>query len=83
MSVVQELLEQIEKGINYAQLNEDFTKKGEILELKDGVATVIGLDNVMFSEIVLFENGLKGLVLDLSADGVGVLVLGDYSSLKQ
>ena len=83
MSVVQELLEQIEKGINHAQLNEDFTKKGEILELKDGVATVIGLDNVMFSEIVLFENGLKGLVLDLSADGVGVLVLGDYSSLKQ
>ena len=83
MSVVQDLLQQIEKGINHAQLNEDFTKKGEILELKDGVATVIGLDTVMFSEIVLFENGLKGLVLDLSADGVGVLVLGDYSSLKQ
>ena len=56
MSVVQDLLQQIEKGINHAQLNEDFTKKGEILELKDGVATVIGLDTVMFSEIVLFEN---------------------------
>ena len=46
MSVVQDLLQQIEKGINHAQLNEDFTKKGEILELKDGVATVIGLDTV-------------------------------------
>ncbi len=68
--MIQELLQQIEQGINHAQLNEDFIKRGEILELKDGVATVIGLDNVMFSEIVVFENGLKGLVLDLSVDGV-------------
>lgn len=81
--MIQELLQQIEQGINHAQLNEDFIKRGEILELKDGVATVIGLDNVMFSEIVVFENGLKGLVLDLSVDGVGVLVLGEYSTLKQ
>jgi F-type H+-transporting ATPase subunit alpha len=53
------------------------------LELKDGVATVTGLDEVKSSEIVLFENGVKGLVLDLTTDGAGVLVLGDYSSLKQ
>lgn len=83
MSVVQELLQQIEKGIVDAHLDVEFGKKGEILELKDGVATVIGLDNVMFSEIVMFDNGVKGLVLDLSPEGVGVLVLGDYSSLKQ
>lgn len=83
MSVVQDLLKQIEAGIAGAQLDVDFSKKGEIVELKDGVATVIGLDNVMFSEIVSFANGTRGLVLDLSADGVGVLVLGDYSTLKQ
>lgn len=83
MSVVQDLLKQIEAGIAGAQLDVDFSKKGEIVELKDGVATVIGLDNVMFSEIVSFANGSRGLVLDLSADGVGVLVLGDYSTLKQ
>jgi F0F1-type ATP synthase alpha subunit len=46
-------------------LKEEFNKKGEILEIKDGVATVIWLEEVTFSEIVLFENGTKGLVLDL------------------
>lgn len=83
MSVVNDLLKQIEAGIAGAGLDVEFAKKGEILELKDGVATVIGLDNVMFSEIVVFENGVKGLVLDLSQETIGVLVLGDYSGLKQ
>ncbi len=83
MSVIQDLLQQIEAGIDQAKLNDSFQKKGEILELKDGVATVTGLDEVKSSEIVLFENGVKGLVLDLTTDGAGVLVLGDYSSLKQ
>jgi F0F1-type ATP synthase alpha subunit len=40
------------------------------LEIKDGVATVTGLQSVAFSEIVLFENGMKGLVLDLLKDTV-------------
>jgi len=83
MWVIQELLSQIEVGIQKAQLNDDFLKRWEILELKDGVATVVGLDNVMFSEIVVFDNGVKGLVLDLAVDGVWVLVLWDYSTLKQ
>ena len=83
MGVIQDLLWQIEIGINQAQLNDDFLKRGEILELKDWVATVIWLDNVMFSEIVVFDNWIKWLVLDLSVDGVWVLVLWDYSQLKQ
>ena len=83
MSVVQDLLGQIELGINQAQLNDDFLKRWEVLELKDWVATVIWLDTVMFSEIVVFDNGIKWLVLDLSVDGVWVLVLWDYSQLKQ
>jgi F-type H+-transporting ATPase subunit alpha len=53
------------------------------LEIKDGVATVTGLQSVAFSEIVLFENGMKGLVLDLLKDTVGVLILGDFATLMQ
>ena len=83
MSVVQDLLGQIELGINQAQLNDDFLKRWEVLELKDWVATVIWLDTVMFSEIVVFDDGIKWLVLDLSVDGVWVLVLWDYSQLRQ
>jgi len=83
MQVVKEILERIEQDIKNADIGDSFSKKGEILELKDGVATVVGLDDAMFSEIVEFENGIKGLVLDLSNDSVGVLVLGDYSKLRQ
>ena len=75
MDIVSDILKKIEKDLDSKDLKEQFSKKGEILELKDGVATVIGLDNAMFSEIVEFENGTKGLVLDLSPDTVGVLVL--------
>lgn len=70
MTIVEDILKRIEKDLDGKDLKQQFSKKGEILELKDGVATVIGLDNAMFSEIVEFENGVKGLVLDLSPDSV-------------
>jgi F-type H+-transporting ATPase subunit alpha len=79
MSVTQELLAKIEEHINATSLQDEFSKKGEILEIKDGVATVIGLEEVSFSEIVEFENGTKGLVLDLLKESVGILILGDYA----
>jgi F-type H+-transporting ATPase subunit alpha len=78
-----DLLQKIQETIKKADLKATFSKKGEILELRDGVATVIGLDNAMFSEIVEFEDGTKGLVLDLAYDKVSILVLGDAISLKQ
>jgi F-type H+-transporting ATPase subunit alpha len=78
-----ELLQKIQESIEKADLTATFSQKGEILELRDGVATVVGLDNAMFSEIVEFEDRTKGLVLDLSYDKVGVLVLGDATTLKQ
>jgi len=65
-----DLLQKIHESIKKADLKRTFSKKGEILELRDGVATVVGLDNAMFSEIVEFEDTTKGLVLDLSADKV-------------
>ena len=83
MSIAQELLQKIEEQIASTSLKEEFSKKGEILEIKDGVATVIGLEDVAFSEIVEFENGVKGLVLDLLKEYVGILVLGDYTGLQQ
>lgn len=83
MSIVQELLQKIEQQITSTQLDEAFSSKGTILEIKDGVATVVWLQGVAFSEIVEFENGTKGLVLDLLKDQVGVLILGDYGKLAQ
>jgi len=83
MSQVEEILKKIEDQINGTELKQQFSKQGEIVEIKDGVAFVAGLENVMFSEIVEFENGTKGLVLDLLPDQVGILILGSYSGLQQ
>ncbi|USN55616.1 MAG: F0F1 ATP synthase subunit alpha [Candidatus Peribacteria bacterium] len=83
MSVAHELLEKIEASIKEASLKDEFSKKGKILEIKDGVATVVGLEEVSFSEIVSFENGTKGLVLDLVKEYVGVLILGESHGINQ
>lgn len=77
------ILQKIEEQIQSAQIQQKFSKQGEIIEIKDGVALAIGLDNVMFSEIVEFEDGSKGLVLDLLADQVGILILGTGKGLQQ
>lgn len=80
---VSEILQNIEKSIQNVQLGDEFSQKGTIIEIKDGVATVAGLEQVKFSELVEFENGTKGLVLDLVKDYVGVLILGEATGLTQ
>lgn len=83
MSVTQELLAKIEQSIDQSSVSQEFSKKGQILEIKDGVATVVGLEDVSFSEIVTFENGTRGLVLDLIKEYVGVLILGESQGISQ
>lgn len=70
MTTVESILKKIEEQINSSDISTTFSKQGEILEIKDGVAIVAGLEEAMYSEIVIFENGTKGLVLDLLPDYV-------------
>ena len=82
MSVVQELLAKIQSNIEQTNLNDTFDEKGEVMEVKDGVATISGMRHVKFSEIIEFESGLKGLVLDLDTNSVGALILGPVDQVK-
>ena len=56
---------------------------GTVLEVGDGIARVYGLENVMTSEMVEFENGSVGLALNLEEDSVGVVILGDYIDIRE
>lgn len=56
---------------------------GTVLTIGDGVARVFGLQNVLSGELVEFEAGVKGMVLNLEANNVGVVVLGDDSLIKE
>ena len=51
---------------------------GTVVEVKDGVVTLSGLDTIGYGDIIEFENNEKALVIDLLENLVGVIVLGDY-----
>jgi F-type H+-transporting ATPase subunit alpha len=59
------------------------TNVGTVVEAGDGIARVHGLSNIMASELVEFPNGVIGLALNLEEASVGVMVLGDYTEIKE
>ncbi|OGO50395.1 MAG: F0F1 ATP synthase subunit alpha [Chloroflexi bacterium RBG_16_68_14] len=59
------------------------TNVGTVVQAGDGIARVHGLSNVMASELVEFPSGVMGLVLNLEEENVGVMILGDYSDIKE
>lgn len=56
---------------------------GTVLTVGDGVARVFGLKNVMSGELVEFETGTKGMVLNLETNNVGVAILGDDPNIRE
>ena len=62
-----------------ASLNE----VGTVLQIGDGIARVYGLSNVQYGELVEFENGLEGIVLNLEEDNVGIVLLGPSTAIKE
>jgi len=56
---------------------------GQVLSVGDGVARVYGLDNVRAGEMVEFQNGVKGMALNLESDNVGVVIFGDDRAIKE
>ena len=56
---------------------------GTVLTIGDGIARVYGLSNVQYGELVEFENGLEGIVLNLEEDNVGVVLLGAFKDIKE
>ncbi|HEV8052811.1 MAG TPA: F0F1 ATP synthase subunit alpha [Parachlamydiaceae bacterium] len=60
-----------------------FESIGRVLQVGDGIARVWGLDDVMMSELVEFSNGMMGIVLNLEAESVGVIILGSDKEIKE
>jgi len=56
---------------------------GTVLQVGDGIARVYGLSNVQYGELVEFEEGLEGIVLNLEEDNVGVVLLGASTAIKE
>ncbi|OGJ02071.1 F0F1 ATP synthase subunit alpha [Candidatus Nomurabacteria bacterium RIFCSPLOWO2_12_FULL_44_11] len=77
--IVESLKKEIE-GFNLAIKAE---KVGKVIEVFDGIAKVSGLSDIKSSEMVTFSNGETGVALNLEEDTVGVIILGDFSKIKE
>jgi len=73
------LKEQIKNFGEKAEVSE----VGKVLSVGDGIARVFGLDNVQAGEMVEFEDGSKGMALNLESDNVGIVVFGDDRKIKE
>jgi F-type H+/Na+-transporting ATPase subunit alpha len=56
---------------------------GKVLSVGDGIARIYGLDNVQAGEMVEFDDGSKGMALNLESDNVGVVIFGDDRKIKE
>jgi len=73
------LKEQIKNFGEKAEVSE----VGKVLSVGDGIARIFGLDNVQAGEMVEFEDGSKGMALNLESDNVGVVIFGDDRKIKE
>ena len=56
---------------------------GTVITLGDGIARVYGLEKVMAGELLKFPHDVSGIAMNLEEDQVGVVVLGDYTEIKE
>ena len=61
----------------------DLQEVGTVLQVGDGIARLYGLSNVQSGELVEFETGLQGIVLNLEEDNVGVVLLGSSTDIRE
>jgi F-type H+/Na+-transporting ATPase subunit alpha len=73
------LKEQIKNFGQEAEVSE----VGQVLSVGDGIARAYGLDNVQSGEMVEFENGVRGMALNLETDNVGIVIFGNDREIKE
>lgn len=78
-----EISEIIKQRINNLDISSEAQNEGTIVSVSDGIVRIHGLADVMYGEMIQFENGLFGMALNLERDSVGAVVLGDYLGLQE
>ena len=61
----------------------EVSEVGQVLSVGDGIARVFGLDNVQAGEMVEFENGTRGMALNLETDNVGIVIFGNDREIME
>ena len=80
---VEEITARIRQEIEAFEAPVEAVGVGYILEVGDGIARVSGLADVMANELLEFPGGVMGIALNLEADNVGVVIMGDYTHMEE
>ncbi len=79
----QPVLENVRQIIASADSSMDNYQVGEVISVSDGICRVAGLADVMAGEMLEFEGDLRGMVMDLDQDNVGVVLLGNFAGIQE
>src|SRR5512141_2815745 len=75
-SIIREQIKDYGKKVAVAEI-------GTVLAVGDGIARVYGLEGALSGELLEFQNGVKGLVLNLEEDNVGVAIMGEFREIRE
>ena len=64
-------------------LSAERKNEGVVVSVSDGIVRIHGMGGVMYGEVIEFENGTKGMALNLERDSIGAVVLGDYLEIVE
>ncbi len=78
-----EVSEILKKQLEGFKGDVELEEVGTVLQVGDGIARVYGLNQVQANELIEFENGVKGIVLNLEEDNVGAVLLGSSELIKE
>ena len=73
----------IKEELSNANLSGSLEETGTVLEVGDGIARAYGLSNAQYGELVSFDSGLEGMVLNLEEDNVGIVLFGPSEQIKE
>src|SRR5689334_16851315 len=83
MIKAEEISDIIKRQVQGYEAEVDLKEAGRVIEVGDGVARIYGLEKALAGELLEFPGGVYGLVLNLEADNVGAVLLGDDTKIKE
>jgi F-type H+/Na+-transporting ATPase subunit alpha len=83
MIKAEEISEIIKRQLQGFEAEIDLKEAGRVIEVGDGIARIYGLEKALSGELLEFPGGVYGLVLNLEADNVGAVLLGDDTKIKE
>ena len=78
-----EITDVIRKQIEKLDLGPTITSEGTVVSVTDGIVRIYGLSEVVSGEMLEFENGARGMALNLESDVVGSVILGAYTDIRE